>query len=77
MEAKFQQEQANMRQKTDETCTAIGDIAAKLDQLTKQLNEYKPAQEATMMAQVERLFADVEKRLELQSSRLDKFSQSL
>ena len=68
VEAKLQQEQATTRQQTDETRTAVGDIATKLDQLPKQLNEYKPAQEATVTAQGERLSADVEKRLELQSS---------
>ena len=77
VEAKLQQEQATARQQTDETRTAVEDIAAKLDQLTKQLNEYKPAQEAAVMAQGERLSAGVEKRLELQSSRLDNFDQSL
>ena len=55
----------------------LGDIAAKLDQLTKQLNEYKPAQEATVTAQGERLSADAEQRLELQSSRLENFARSL
>ena len=54
VEAKLQQEQATTRQQTDETRTAAGDIAAKLDQLTKQLNEYKSAQEATVTAQGER-----------------------
>ena len=43
VEAKLQQEQATTRQQTDETRTAIEDIAAKLDQLTNQLNEYRPA----------------------------------
>ena len=77
VEAKLQQEQATTRQQADETCTAIEDIAAKLDRLTKQLNEYRPAQEATVTVQGERLLASVEKRLELQSSRLDNFAQSL
>ena len=77
VEAKLQQEQATTHQQTDETRTAIEDIAAKLNQLTKQLNEYRPLQEATVMAQGERLSAGVEKRLELQSSRLDNFAQSL
>ena len=57
IEAKLQQEQATTHQQTDETRTAIEDIAAKLDQLTKQLNEYKPAQEAAVTAQGERLSA--------------------
>ena len=77
VEAKLQQEQATTRHQTDETCTAVEDIAAKLDQLTEQLNEYRPAQEATVTSQGERLSVGVEERFELQSSRLDNFAQSL
>ena len=77
VEAKLQQEQLTMRQQTDETRTAVEDIAAKLDQLMKQLNKYRPVQETTVTAQGKRLAAGAEKRLELQSSRLDNFAQSL
>ena len=61
VEAKLQQKQATTHQQTDEIRTAIEDIEAKLDQLMKQLNEYRPAQEATVTAQGERLSIGVER----------------
>ena len=57
--------------------TAVDNIATTLDQLTTQLNEYKPAQEATVAAQGEKLSSNVETRLQSHSSRLDNFAQSL
>ena len=57
--------------------TAVDNLAAKLDQLTTQLNEYRPAQESMVMALGEQLSTNVEMRLQLQSSCLDNFAESL
>ena len=61
----------------EKTRTAVDNIATRLDQLTTQLNEYRPAQEATVVAQGEKLSSNVETRLQSHSSRLDNFAQSL
>ena len=69
--------QAYARQETEKTCTAVDNIATRLDQLATQLNEYRPAQEATVMAQGEELSTNIKMRLQLQSSHLANFAESL
>ena len=77
VEAELQKLQANTHQEAENTRTAMDNLAAKLDQLTTQLNEYRPAQESTVAAQGEQLSTNVEMRLQLQSSRLDNFAATL
>ena len=43
VKAEMQKLQADTRQDAEKTHTAVDTIAAKLEQLTTQLNEYKPA----------------------------------
>ena len=75
--AELQKNQANTRCELEQTRTAVDNIATRLDQLTTQLNEYRPAQEAIVAAQGEKLSLNVETRLQMQSLRLDDFAQSL
>ena len=77
VEAELQKNQADTRREVEQTRTAVDNIATRLDQLTTQLNEYRPVQEAKVVAQGEKLSTNVEIRLQLHSSRLDNFAQSL
>ena len=77
VETELQKNQADMRREVEQTCTAVDNIVTRLDLLTTQLNEYKPAQEAIVVAQGEKLSSNVKTWLQLQSSCLGNFAQSL
>ena len=80
VEDELQKYRANTHQQAKKTRTGVDNIATRLDQLTTQLNEYRPAQEVIeviVAAQGEKLSTNVEMRLQLQSSRLENFAESL
>ena len=52
-------------------------IVAELSNLTEQLNKYRPASEANVGAAQKQVTDEVEKRLTLQSSRIDTVSESV
>ena len=63
VEAEMQKLQADEGQEAEYTRTLVDNLASKLEQLTTQLNEYKPAQEVTLAVQGEQLSMNVEMRL--------------
>ena len=65
VKAEMQKLQADVRQEAEKMCTAVDTIVTKLEQLTTQLNEYKPTQELTVAVQGEQLSTNVEMRLQL------------
>ena len=77
VEAELQKNQADMCHEVERTRTAMDNIATRLDQLTTQLNEYRPVQEATVVSQGENLSTNIKTRLQSHSSRLDNFAQLL
>ena len=77
VEAELQKNQADTSHEVEKTRTAVDNIATRLDQLTTQLNEYRPAQEVLVAVQGKKLSLNVKTRLQSHSSRLNNFAHSL
>ena len=65
VEAEMQKLQEDAHHEAENTRAAVDNLASKLEWLTTQLNEYRPAQEATVAVQGEQLSSNVEMRLQL------------
>ena len=56
---------------------SVADVAAKLESLTQQLNEYCPMHESDVTAGTEHLSGSVDACLQTQNLRMDELSQSM
>ena len=77
LQAQLEQNLAESRRREEEAQKFIADVASKLERLTQQLNEYRTVQEKDIVEGHERLSGDVDVRLKIQSSQMEKFSKSV
>ena len=77
LQAQMEQNLAESRCREQEAQESVKKIASELEQLTKQLNQHKPAREADAVASQTQLSSDVDARLQLQVQRVDNLTESV
>ena len=77
LSAQLEQNRAESHRREEEARESVVDIAAKLERLMQQLNEYRLVSETDAIARCENLSSDVDARLQVQSLRMDEFSKSM
>ena len=77
LQAQMEQNLAESRRKEQEAQETVKKIASELEQLTKQLNQFKPVREADAVARETQLSSDVDARLQLQVQRVDNLTESV
>ena len=77
LQAQMEQNLAESRRKEQEAQEIVKKIASELEQLTKQLNQFKLVREANAVARETQLSSDVDARLQLQVQRVDNLTESV
>ena len=77
IQAKIVQTRANQETQNAETQAAVGKIATDLEELTRQLNAFKPASVSGVEDAQKQYSEQLNARLTLQSERMDKISESV
>ena len=75
LQAQMERNTAESHRREQEAQDAVHKIASELEQLTKQLNPYKPICEADAVARETQMSGDVDARLQLQSQRVDNLTE--
>ena len=70
-QATLERNQAELRHHEETTQKSVADLAAKLDGLMQQLNEFRPMREAKATTGAEKLSDSVDARLQTHSVRMD------
>ena len=71
----LEQSRVDVLQKNEETKQTIGEIAAGLEELTKQLNAFKPTSAESVGDAQKQFFEQFNQRLPLQTNRMDVLSE--
>ena len=77
LQAQMEQNLAESHRKEQEAQETVKKIASELEQLTQQLNQFKPVREADAVARETQLSSDVDARLQLQVQRVDNLTESV
>ena len=77
VQTQLEQNRVDWQRHNEETQQTVGKIAASLEELTKQLNAFKPASAASMGDAQKQFSEQFNQRLSLQSNRIDVLSKSV
>ena len=77
VQAQIEQTRADAQRKDEETQKTIQQIAAGLEQLTKQLNDFRPVNVEHVGVAQKQISEKIEQRLNLQSNRIDYVTESV
>ena len=77
VQAQIEQTRADAQRRDEETQKTIQQIAAGLEQLTKQLNDFRPVNVEHVGVAQKQVSENIEQRLNLQSNRIDDVTESV